>query len=524
MRQIKFSSFFAGFVLVAVLLTWIIFLPMQFGGATAYVIIDGNSMEPVYHQGDLVIVRRQAGYRVGEIVTYHNLDLDRNVIHRIVGLQDGRFVLQGDNNSWLDDDQPTPDRVIGKAWIHIPGLGKWLSKLQTPLGVTILAVIAGLIILSLFISRDRRIRARRDKYLSGSRLVSFSFDFPQGDAVMRNIGRQLETLVFVLVILLGLSLFLAFSSFTRPENLDSSSAIEYFQVGKFTYQASAREGIYDPGGPQTGDPVFLKAACQVTLNFNYSLIGTTISDVSGEISLRAETRDLNGWVRSFPLAAPVAFSDSNTLIQASFNPCEMMASLREIEASTQLSRPFYTLVIIPEVSFTGQSLGRPIEGTFSPELKFYLDDYQMYVLSSEFPGIDPYAPYLVGKMNFSNQQPNLVQLPFFSITVRLARILAIIGLVLSLGLGAFVTVLILREIQTDPSIGISLRYGTLIVDVNEISFDIRSRLIKVDAFEDIVKLAERNSTAIMHLRRKDEHEFLVEGNSVVYSYRVPHRR
>ena len=160
------------------ILAWILFLPIQFGGAAAYVIIDGNSMEPVYHKGDLVIVRREAAYCVGDIVTYYNLDLKRNVIHRIVGLEANRFVMQGDNNGWVDDDRPTPDRVIGKAWIFLPGLGTWLAKLQTPLGLTVLAVIALLMVLSLFLSKDRLVRARRAKMLSGSRLVSFAFDFP----------------------------------------------------------------------------------------------------------------------------------------------------------------------------------------------------------------------------------------------------------------------------------------------------------------------------------------------------------
>lgn len=523
MRQIKFSTFFLGFLLVTFSVAWILFLPIQFGGAAAYVIIDGNSMEPVYQTGDLVIVRREASYSVGDIVTYYNLDLKQNVIHRIVGIEADHYIFQGDHNAWLDDDQPTFDRLIGKAWLHLPGVGRWLSKLQTPVGITVLAVLALLIVLSLFFTNDRQMRARRAKMLSGSRLVSFSFDFPQGDAAMRKMGRQLEKLIFVFVVFLGVSLFLGLTAFTRPETLEGSSVVEYVQIGRFSYQAQAAPGVYDTSGPQTGDPVFLKAACQVDLNFVYSLAGQTFSGLEGEVALRAEIHDLNGWVRSYPLAPVTRFSTATATVQATLDPCQIISNLREIEALTGVSRPFYTLLIVPEVKFSGEALGRPITDAFAPELQFYLDDYQMYPVS-EFPEVDAFAPYQVGQMSFSNRQANQIQLPFFALEVSLARWLALAGLLLSLGLGALLVFLTLRELQTDPSIGISLRYGTLIVDVTQVSFDLRAKEIMVASFEDIVKLAERNSTAILHLRRLNEHEFLVEGNSVVYRYRVPHRR
>ena len=39
---------------------WIAFAPIQMGGSLAYVIVNGNSMEPNFHIGDLVIVRPTA--------------------------------------------------------------------------------------------------------------------------------------------------------------------------------------------------------------------------------------------------------------------------------------------------------------------------------------------------------------------------------------------------------------------------------------------------------------------------------
>ena len=124
----------------------------------------------------------------------------------------------------------------------------------------------------------------------------------------------------------------------------------------------AEAGVYDTDGPQTGDPIFLKTSCQINLTFAYSLAGQTFSGLNGKLSLRAEAHDLNGWVRSFPLAPAAEFSTSTATVQAALNPCQIMSSLREIEARTGVSRPSYTLLIIPEVSFSGEALGRPRVG------------------------------------------------------------------------------------------------------------------------------------------------------------------
>ena len=55
-----FQAVLAAFLIVCVVSAWILFAPLQLGGQAAYVIVNGNSMEPGFYLGDLVIVR-QAG-------------------------------------------------------------------------------------------------------------------------------------------------------------------------------------------------------------------------------------------------------------------------------------------------------------------------------------------------------------------------------------------------------------------------------------------------------------------------------
>ena len=157
------SPSLTGFFLVLVVLAWVLFLPVQFGGSAAYVIINGESMEPLYHRGDLVIIRKEAAYGVGDVVTYFSTSLNRHVIHRIVAFHGDEFTLKGDNNDWLDDEKPTVEQIVGKAWIHIPSMGRWLAPLQTPLGLSIVVGAAALLTVLAFTpaSKTRFLRRRR---------------------------------------------------------------------------------------------------------------------------------------------------------------------------------------------------------------------------------------------------------------------------------------------------------------------------------------------------------------------------
>ena len=136
---LSLSSVLSILLLAAV---WIFLAPTAVGGQASYVIINGISMEPEYHRGDLVITRTAESYHVGDIVTYRQPDIGP-VIHRIVEQKDDQFVLQGDNNSWLDSYHPTESEVIGKAFIHIPSMGKLFEWMRSPMGLAVMVIVAG---------------------------------------------------------------------------------------------------------------------------------------------------------------------------------------------------------------------------------------------------------------------------------------------------------------------------------------------------------------------------------------------
>lgn len=118
--------------LAAISLLLVLAAPVQIGGWFSYVIVNGNSMEPVYHKGDLIALLDAPPYRIGDIVTYRHPEIGP-VIHRIIGVHQDAFVLKGDNNSWDDSFTPQANDIIGRAWLRIPSAGKHLALLKNRL-------------------------------------------------------------------------------------------------------------------------------------------------------------------------------------------------------------------------------------------------------------------------------------------------------------------------------------------------------------------------------------------------------
>ena len=137
-------------VVAAVLLlgAWLLFAPAELGGATRYAVVEGVSMEPRFSRGDLVLVRAGGEPAVGDVVLYRDPQMDARVLHRVTDLENGRLVLKGDNNDFLDDTRPLPSEVIGSYWFSIPRAGTVLLWLAQPFYAALLAFVLTLIALA----------------------------------------------------------------------------------------------------------------------------------------------------------------------------------------------------------------------------------------------------------------------------------------------------------------------------------------------------------------------------------------
>jgi signal peptidase I len=130
---------------VLVCLFWLQYVrPQSLGGSAGYVLVSGQSMEPRYHTGDMVMVRRQAHYHAGQVIAYRVPKGDamagRQVIHRIIG-GDAKhgFIVRGDNRSAADTWRPKQDDIVGAKVMRIPNAVAVLQYLRSPFVLGLLA-------------------------------------------------------------------------------------------------------------------------------------------------------------------------------------------------------------------------------------------------------------------------------------------------------------------------------------------------------------------------------------------------
>jgi len=133
------------FTIVCIVVIWVFFAPMELGGQVKYVVISGSSMLPLMTNGDLAIVRPAPYYQVGDVVAYDHPEIGM-IIHRIVEQRGEHFVLQGDNNGWIDGYSPTSNDIYGKLWLQIPQGGKIVVAIKKPWNFSLLMGISILLI------------------------------------------------------------------------------------------------------------------------------------------------------------------------------------------------------------------------------------------------------------------------------------------------------------------------------------------------------------------------------------------
>lgn len=142
-RLLRFSQLITLAVLVAGIAWFFTLRPVVLGGPASYIVVSGVSMEPTYHDGDMVVLRKSSDYALGTIVAYRVPEGDVGagslVIHRVIGRDDEGYITQGDNRKGEDLWRPQESDIVGEAWLHMPGFGRLLAKFRSPLPLAIFA-------------------------------------------------------------------------------------------------------------------------------------------------------------------------------------------------------------------------------------------------------------------------------------------------------------------------------------------------------------------------------------------------
>jgi signal peptidase I len=497
-RFLRLPAVFANLILViGLVVAWIFLAPTKVGGQASYVIIHGKSMEPKFHAGDLVLLRKAPSYQVGDIVTYWDESMAAYTIHRILEIKQDRFILQGDNNSWIDPVQPGYQEIIGKLWIHLPKVGRTMEWLRSPINFALIVALAGGILMTGMLVNPKRNRKKE--------LVSFN---PNGI-----VGISLYIFGILFFAFLALSVY----AISRPVSI-SSEALLYEQEGLYSYSATGTPGIYDTDTVKTGQPIFPKLTCLLNVGFSYNLLGNQVQSMSGSHQLYARViNEQSGWSRTIPMSQATNFSGTSFFNTGMIDLCQVEALVTTLEQETGLRSSAYKMEIVSAVTVMGNIAGETIADTFAPILTFRFDEAHFYV----DPGQKDENVFHSSKPGMSSNattQANVLSLAGLEMKVQTARVVALTGLFISLCCLLAAGLYIYSTVQNDQEALIQLKYGTLLVDVYEGSYEPAPPVIDVTSIDNLAKMAERHSTMILHIARDFLHDYLVQGNRATYRY------
>ena len=116
------------------------------------------------------------------------------------------------------------------------------------------------------------------------------------------------------------------------------------------------------------------------------------------------------------------------------------------------------------------------------------------------------------------QTANTMSLLGWHPTILTLRLLALIGLVLSM-IGIW---LLSSSIQIQagksPESAIRLRYGSMLIETQSVGKNESSHMVDVQSIEDLAKLAERYNTVILHENNNDSHSYFANTEGTTYRF------
>jgi signal peptidase I len=501
---------------------WLFFSPPQLGGSTIFTATVGNSMEPMFHKGDLAVTRRASSYRVGDVTLYMSPVLHRPVLHRIVAIQDGRYFFKGDHNDFVDPGSVTRADLLGKLWFHVPRAGKALSWLGKPGHASLLAAIAALVlVLGGATKGTRRRRGRGRRRGSG-------WKAPAVRSGMGGFHRPRRTPENIFAGIAGVvALVLLAAGFTTSTKRSVPVAGAYQHGGTFSYVArlAKPDSAYPSGVVHTGQPLFLHDARTLDVAFAYRFASRLPHGLRGTASLKALISADSNWHDLYVLEPPTAFGGDRTTLHGTIDLDKLRALITQLSVDSGAVGAEYTVDIEPIVHVRGVVGGKPIAETFSPVLPLTVTQtlLKLDVVDQPPPPGATYAAPQAGsaiETALNPTQPGSVPgvAPSY---VSLARYHVAVSQARGIGLGlAALTLLVLltkpfrrRRDVWSPEKRIAQRHGCVIVDVLSLA---DADATDVPDFESIATLAGYCERPILCLTRDAVKIYAVEDGGRLY--------
>lgn len=485
-------------MLAAVWLFW----PLSLGGSATYVSTHGVSMQPRFHTGDLAILRSAPSYSVGDVVAYRSVSLKTTVMHRIVAMDGDRFVIEGDNNTWLDEDHPSQDQVLGKLFLRIPHGGKALSAIRSPGALALIGVAGAGVLAAVQKPRGRR-RGRRQP--RRARVYSLP---------ARAVARQV-TLVSGIVALLaaaGGGVLLAL-----PATQTDSSTVAVTQQGRYFYTGTAVPGTtYPTGRIVTGDPIYTKLTGDLTVSFRATLEAAGLTGLRGNLRLAVSIAAPDGWTADVGRGATVPVAGGTTTASVVVQSDAAAQLLARHYAEVGSGSNDATLTISPRLDASGTVSGHPFTASSLPGLAFSLTPTALKLTGNADTALSPSAATPVTVEQVSPRHFTLLGHP---VPLELARIAAgaVLGLsLIVLGIAAWIG---RSRSGGDPADDFLMKNAARILPVTR--FTPGNTVIDVSDAEALHKVAERLDTLVLHRAGPDDHLFAVQDVETTYRFVLP---
>lgn len=469
-------------------------------GQMAIVVTEGVSMQPVYYEGDLVVVSKARSYAVGDIAAYKLSNEYDVALHRIIDGDSASFTFQGDNNESIDPLKPRAEELVGRAVLHIPHAGTWLKILTSPpvLGVIAFTLIAGGGTAAVSRRRRRNRRTRVSRHITNRPAPGLS----STGVSVGNLTPSLRVVAAGTAVLGILGATLGVLAWAGPLEESSSSAVKSGTIMKFSYTADVgQSAAYDSTTATSPDPVFRKLANNVDVTFAYT-------GDPGTVTVAAELTSPSGWRSTVPLAGPQPITGNSHEGTATLDLKALQAKADAAATVTGQPGTPVSISLIPQVTTESGA-------EFSPELKLSLTPLQLSLTGGE--------PALTVADTSTSQRtvmaPRTIGLNGWTVTAQIARVLSAISLFAAIAAAAVLMVAARRTVPQDEATAIRRRYANLLVAVHPVTAPPGRPVIDVTTFATLAKLAERLGLLVLHWNRSGVETFVVQDENITYRYR-----
>lgn len=470
----------------------------------SYEITYGVSMDPVYHQGDLVFLTKADSYDVGDIAAYHGSSPGLVVLHRIIGGDATGFVFKGDNNQSIDPDKPTADQLIGRAVLHVPKGGLWLGPLLSPTGLGMIGfmiVSGGAAAAKTRREIPRGRRKKKVKAMSGKGTLGTAAAVVKAIAAMPPLLRALAC-VLTAVGLLGVGL--AVVGWMGPLTVKQRVEAADGQSMTFAYAAKVPEGpAYDGTVVESPEPLFRKVVDTVDLRLNYR-------GAPGTVEVAATLATASGWHTRMPLASPTAFPGERYEGVVRLN-------LDQIEARAKAAADAIGVEPGPISVGVAATVTSRRAMVFTPTLQLTLTSLQLTLAGGESSLVVNASP-AAGSPPMAAR--DIAVAGFHLMTAETARLWAVSLLLGVLFGGIGVALVARRTTPVHSGSEIHSRFPQLLVAVEPMASPPGKPVVNVGDFLALVRLAERYGQLILHWSRGDVETFVVRDEGITYRYRT----